>query len=240
MKKIILFLFAASIIFSLSNCGNRNEKEITDAKPTEEETSDSDETSIDIDIEDMDINKKYGVKSGTLTQETAIMGFNQGITMYWDDWGDKQFTEINDEVMGQKIHNITIMKGNVHYEIDMIEKTGTKQKIDIESKDNINFQTLTQPMIDRFNIKEKGTETLLDKECKVYIMEFESPEDGSLMEAELWVWKGISLKVETTVMGVFGATVETTSIKTDIDVPSNQFAIPEGIKWTEIDINIEM
>jgi len=239
MKKTILFLFAASIIFSLSNCGNSNE--ITDAKPTEEETSDNeDNTSTEIDIEDVDINKKYGVKSGMLTQETAIMGFNQDITMYWDDWGNKQYTEIDDEVMGQKVHNITIVKGNVHYEIDMLEKTGTKQKIDIESKDNINFQKLTQPMIDRFNIKEKGTEMLLDKECIVYIMEFESPDDGSLMEAELWVWKGISLKVETTVMGVFGATVETKSIKTDVDIPSNQFAIPEGIKWTEIDIEIEM
>ena len=95
-------------------------------------------------------------------------------------------------------------------------------------------------MIDRFNIKEKGTETLLDKKCKVYVMEFESSDDGSLMEAELWVWKGISLKVETTVMGIFGATVETTSIKTDIDIPKDQFAIPEGIEWTEIDVEIKI
>lgn len=241
MKKLFqLFSLILAITF-LYSCGNKpEESETKDLDTAYQKISEDSLKAYESDSTFLDIDKKYAVKSGVMTQKTAVMGFTQTITTHFDDWGNKQLTEIDDEIMGQKIHNKTIMIGDMQYEIDMLKKTGTKKKISLETHENLNFTKLTKEMIDFFNIQELDKEKILDKECTVYKLDYEDQNDGSLIEAKIWVWKGISLKLETKVMGVFGASVETTSLKTNVIIPDEVFAIPEGIKWTEVNVNLNI
>ncbi len=239
MKKTFSFIAVLFLIVLIHSCGNNQEESEKNNPEIEYESINEDSlVSYEADSSISDQNKKYGVKSGVLTQKTAVMGFSQTIITHFDDWGNKQISEIDDEVMGQRIHNKTIIIGDMQYEIDMLKKTGTKKKITIETHENLNFMQLTKEMKDFFNITELDKEKILDRECTVYSLNYEDKNDGSLIEAKIWVWKGLSLKLETKVMGVFGADVETTSIKTNVIIPDDVFAIPEGIKWTEVNIKI--
>ena len=69
------------------------------------------------------------------------------------------------------------------------------------------------------------TETIAGKKCEIW--------KGSL--GRIWVWKSLSLKSETSVLGI--SIIETAvSVKLNASVPSSKFKTPSGFKTEEVNL----
>jgi hypothetical protein len=94
---------------------------------------------------------------------------------------------------------------------------------------NVNFQNLTAEVKTQYGIEEKGSGQVLGKDCKKYEMTYKS--QGQEYKSTVWIWKGISLKTEMTVMGT-SIVYEATEV-TEGNVPKEKLDLPAGITFNE-------
>ena len=220
MKKLLFF--AAAIAFAaLTSCsGGGKTNGSTDSTKTKDSTAAKAPVS----------GGRYKMKSGMLEQTLTTMMMTQHVTIYFDDYGNKQSKETKSD-MG--MDNLSITKDGFVYDIDLIKKIGKKIKIpstgDVK---NINYSQLSEDMMKQMKITKLGTEDVLGKTCDKY-----SIDDAAMkMKVTNWVWNGIPLKSESE-MTAMGMGIKTTIITTKIDenaaVPADKFEIPAGIKLTD-------
>lgn len=218
MKKLLFFALAAAIA-ALSSCsggGNKTDKKADSTKTKDSIAKTSSGTG------------RYKMKSGILTQTTTTMGMTMNMTVYFDDYGNKQCTETKSS-MGT--NNISLTLDGYQYSINLMSKTGTKTKIPKTGDNkNIDFSSLTADMMKQMKITKLGTEEVMGKTCDKYSMD-----DAAMsMKATYWVWNGIALKMESAVMG-FKSTILTTKIDENATIPADKFEIPKDIKITDFD-----
>lgn len=218
MKKNLNLIALLMGLFFIVSCGSSEKKDNkdTDSTVTEE---------VVVNNGDIPEGARYGMKSGIIEFETSTMGFSQTVILYFDDYGKTSASEMTGSAMGQNIHNINIMKDGFIYNVDIINKTAYRSKLNEQTNETINFMNMDESMKKKFNIKEVGTETIAGKPCKVF--EFEVKDAG--MTSKTWVWNGIGLKSESTVMGMT-VTMEVKSIKENVSIPASKFEVPAGIK----------
>lgn len=182
--------------------------------------------------------KKYEIKAGTFTYTMTLPGFGPVDTVtYFDDFGAKECTESKSELsmFGQTIkqHSRTVIKDGYSYTLDMIQKTGTKTKLDamMSGDMKLGFAAMANSMKDSVEIKELGTEEFLGKECRKVQMKLK---DGS-SNGTYWLWKNISLKMESQdpeskQKFVFAAS----KVEELANVAADMFEIPADFKITEM------
>ncbi|HPS84440.1 MAG TPA: hypothetical protein PLA88_09000, partial [Bacteroidales bacterium] len=130
-----LFILSIVSLFFFVSCGNKLDqekvasmldslKEIPAVAP-----SDSDQ---------------FGYKTGVIVYTSSTMGITQEITMWYDDFGRKTMSEIESSVLGQRVHQLNIVKDSLVYNIDMISKTGSWMTMEEDSSsESYNYRTLT-------------------------------------------------------------------------------------------------
>ncbi len=184
--------------------------------------------------------KRYNLKSGIIKYKTDIKGKVMGSTIngsgteevYFKDWGavelkksdSKQVTHIN--IFGQKKtevneeHTINKLENGKSYGVDMENKI-IYVKNDpamemIKKFGNGDVVNAGEKMLEGMGGKKIGKEKILGYECDVW----------QIPSGKQWIYKGIPLKLEMTIMGIT-TTNTATEAKFNIDVPDKYFNLPD-------------
>lgn len=184
--------------------------------------------------------KRYNLKSGIIKYKTDIKGKVMGSTIngsgteevYFKDWGavelkksdSKQVTHIN--IFGQKKtevneeHTINKLENGKSYGVDMENKI-IYVKNDpamemIKKFGNGDVVNAGEKMLEGMGGKKIGKEKILGYECDVW----------EIPGGKQWIYKGIPLKLEMTIMGIT-TTNTATEAKFNIDVPDKYFKLPD-------------
>jgi len=180
--------------------------------------------------------KVYEIKSGVITYQ--IDGMTKGTKTHWfDDYGRLQCTRTTSTttLMGfsTKEDKLEIRTHEWVYIINMIDKTGTKAKIEaamaptddmysgLSDSEKEQFVEQTKASL---NVHESGTGVVLGRTCK--IMEIGQ---GN----KVWTYKNISLKSEVQ-MGTIKMTETPTSFDENASVPASKFEPPAGIQIEDV------
>ncbi|MGI6478256.1 MAG: hypothetical protein ACOX0M_02310 [Salinivirgaceae bacterium] len=166
---------------------------------------------------------KYAIKSGIVEYKSSVMGMEQTQTLMFDDYGNIEATEIVMEMMGNKVHTYAINKDSIIYNIDIINKVGSKVEI-AGDHGNIDFENMTEEEAKELNLKNEGKETFLDKECVKYSIDNAEMQ----MKGLFWVYKGVTLKSDIEVGGM-QMVIEAISFEEDATIPENAFVVPEDV-----------
>ena len=183
---------------------------------------------------------RYKVRSAIVNYK--VTGMQEGTeTLYFDRWGMREAryteTEIKMMGMGVKTHNLTLLDGEFTYAVDLIKKTGTKAKTPMmealmrkAESENRDLTDVCRDMMVQMGGKVVGEEEILGKNCQIW-------EIGN-MKTKTWIWNGIALKSETSMMGT--QTSEATSIEIDVDIPEDKLTLPSDISMSDIGNPMDM
>jgi hypothetical protein len=180
--------------------------------------------------------KVYEIKSGIIAYQ--IDGMTKGTkTLWFDDYGRLQCTRTTSTttLMGfsTKEDKLEIRTHEWVYIINMIDKTGTKAKIEVAMAPTDDmYSGLSDSEKEQFveqtkaslNVHESGTGVVLGRTCK--IMEIGQ---GN----KVWTYKNISLKSEVQ-MGTIKMTETPTSFDENASVPASKFEPPAGIQIEDV------
>ena len=151
---------------------------------------------------------------------------------YFADWGNKESVEVFVNMQGQVFTVFTLMKDGYMYSANLAVKQGTKINMTaMDDYKSVNYLKLTDEVIKKYNIEDKGSEKFLGKDCKKY--SFSVTTQGQMVNATVLVWQGITLKSVMTVAGNV-VTEEATEIIEGKNIPKDKFELPEGVTFTEI------
>ena len=143
--------------------------------------------------------KRYGFKSAIAKVSTDVMGQKVESTAYIDDYGAKECQKTKVTVPGVgEVESASIVKDGKSWAVNYMYKQIQETTESLAGQPN--FLNLDEETIKKFNIKEAGKGTILDKECTIYTMENEV----QVMKAEMkvWVYKGLAMKSETNISGM--------------------------------------
>ncbi|NJK94260.1 MAG: hypothetical protein HC905_04355 [Bacteroidales bacterium] len=190
-------------------------------------------------------NKLYEFRSMAVEYEIRSEGNGTrsgGSKSLWiDDYGNKQ-SEIRKETTSitmlgntttENKEEQTIILGNLVYTINLKDKTGTKQDIEVLRKMGEAFaghlnstgssvREFTKDFVEKNGGRWLPSETFLGKKCDVIEM----------MGVKQWIYKGVPLRIESNMMGM-KISETATSISEEVSVPAIRFTVPQGIAITD-------
>lgn len=161
-----------------------------------------------------DASKKYGIKSGTITTVSEVMGQKIESKGYFDDYGNLQSSKAN--TFGMEIS--TILRDGKTYMVNH----SAKQVQEMPTQESINYLDLTDEIIAKYKIQEVGKETVAGKDCVKYTMEVSQM--GQTIKLIVSVWCGIPMKTVTNANGT-EMTATVTEV-TEEDVDASVFEVP--------------
>lgn len=208
MKKLLLVLFAFVFIIACSKTEEQKAENTDQKKVTTEGSS------------QQIVNQRYAIKS-VVIYYNAPMGVKQ--ELYVDDYGAKEVFITSIDLGMAKSKSIEIRKDGYIYKYEDGKPEGTKTKW---YTNDMNFDKADPKTIERFKVKDLGTETISGKECKKWGAEF----GGSPITT--WVWNNIMIK-SITKMGGNDFVIEATKIQ-ETPVDSKIFELPAGVNFKEM------
>ena len=158
-------------------------------------------------------NHEFPDATGCYTLSTDMMGTAIVSYGYFADYGALQRNET--EVMGQKV--VTLKINGKAYMISPSFR-------EVPSEVSINFDNLTPALIEKYSIKKLGSETLDGRECQVYT--FKQNTQGIEGDLKVWIWRGLPLRTEATVMGTTIVS-KITEVELGIDLDPSLFELPK-------------
>lgn len=170
--------------------------------------------------------QRYLVKSGEVQYKITGNGSMMGIetklegesSLYFKDYGSIELTKekTTQDIMGQKEieEDITKFENGMVYSVDLEEKVIYKQKIPIDSDDEL-FQNRDENSLKSIGGKMIGNDKVAGYKCDLW----------ELNGAKICIYKGVPLKTETIVMGTTHTQVAT-SVKFNISIADDKFALP--------------
>lgn len=167
---------------------------------------------------------QYAIKSGIVEYKTEMMGMNVKQTLTFDDYGKLERQDVEMEMMGIKMHTASITKDGFIYEIDLIEKTGTKTQDTLINPQDIDFKNLSEEMAKEMNVKKLGTEEFLGKTCEKISIDYQKMQ----LKGIYLVYKGVVLSLETDLVYVKTKLVAEKFIENP-KISSDKFEIPSDI-----------
>ena len=171
---------------------------------------------------------KYAIKSGIVEYKAQIMGMDMKQILTFDDYGNKEITEMVMDMMGTKSRSITLAKDGFQYTYDLEKKTGTKKPFSGNGSFNVDFENMSKDMIKDMNLKKEGTEEFLGKNCEKMSIDYKKME----MKGNFLVYKGVALKMDT-YMGATKMKMVAEKFLENPSFPANQFEVPTDVKITE-------
>jgi len=183
--------------------------------------------------------KRYDVKSGIVKYTSTISGKVLGgkiagsgtESLYFKDWGALELKEVNSKqtttmkFFGKKkvetisTHTMNKLDNGESYLADLNNKTIIANRdlgMDLMIQSNKDAGEAGMSMLESMGGKKVGNESVLGHNCEIW----------DVMGAKQWIYKGVTLKMEVTLLGITTIT-EATSAKFDISVPSSNFKLPD-------------
>ncbi|MBN2484954.1 MAG: hypothetical protein JXB34_03170 [Bacteroidales bacterium] len=213
MKTIYYFLFV--ILFTIASCKGKSEK-AAETLPDSEQTASATTAGESAPAE----KKRYEIKSGKVVYN-GPMGVIQ--TLYFDNYGALETFTTELEMMGVKSKDCQIRRDGYQYSFKEGETTGTKSAW---YTNDMNYSKMDVKLMERYKVKDLGTETIAGKNCRKFSAEFGSS------PMTTWVWNNIMVKTITK-MGNGEMVIEAASIE-ECPVDAAVFDIPETITFTEV------
>lgn len=215
---ILLLLTAVT-----TSCGNGS-------KTTGETTADvqSEQKSEQPDIKE----KKLPFERGSYVEVSNAMGMDVEKTVYFDKWGDWTASETKSEMeimkgYIHKTHKIEIVKGNTHWNLDLIEKTGTTYEGFVPTAGMAALgAAIGGQMAEGMEMKDLGEEDYLGYKCKKIQVIYTDMK----MDATILSYGNLTMKM----IGKMGK-MDVSSKVTSIDLsapPASIFEVPEGVTVT--------
>jgi len=172
--------------------------------------------------------KRYEVKSGIVTYTVSGGGKIAGMmnikmdgykTLYFKDYGNVEVQETKETstTMGRvdKRHDLVKIQDGIVYAVDFERKVITKQDMS-QMMNGKDMSRMGKEMFKEMGGKKVSTGKVLGLPCEVWEM------TGNKM----WIHKGVTLKIETNIMGITHKE-EATDVKFDVSVPSEKFKLPD-------------
>ncbi|MCL2682835.1 MAG: hypothetical protein FWE63_05040 [Bacteroidales bacterium] len=219
MKNVLFKRMAIVMVFAIAvtSCGGNN------GNNSEMNANDNEKATATQTIS----NKKLPFERGSYVQVTKAMGIEIPTTVYFDKWGDWTATETKIEIIkGYPSHTIEIIKGKTHWNIDLIERTGTQYEA-------AGFSTgmaaalgasMGQKMAKDMEIEELGTEDFLGYKSKKIRVKYKDMD----MDVTTWNYDNLTMKM-TGSMGKMDMFSEILSI--DLSAPpASIFEVPDDVK----------
>jgi len=216
--KISILLLLAVIVSSCGGGGSQPKVNANVAGTATEKIADAD--------------KKLPFERGSYVEETSTMGMDLKKTVYFDRWGEWTAAEDKSElVMGSyvhKTHKLEIVKGRKHWNIDLLENTGTYYELNYDVKGMAEALTaaIGGQMLEGMEMKELGEEDYLGYTCKKTFVKYTQMD----MEVTTLSYGNLTMKMN----GKMGA-LDVSSKITSIDLsapPAAIFEVPDGIDIT--------
>ncbi len=183
--------------------------------------------------------KRYNVKSGIVGYETIITGKVMGSKisgsgveyLYFKNWGALELKETQssqtttikffgkEKIEKTSTHVINKLDNGESYLADLDKKTitvGRDPMMDLMKQSNTNASDAGKNMLESMGGKKVGTESVLGHSCEIW----------DVMGAKQWIYKGVTLKMEVTVLGIKTVT-EATNAKFDVSVADTNFKLPD-------------
>ena len=228
MTNSVKSVIAASILaLAVASCGGSGGRQ--QQGNASSESSGNAATAQQADVSE----RKIPFKQGSYVQMTKAMGMEMKSTVYFDNWGDWQATEDKSEMQmfGQtiKTDKIKIVKGNTHWDIDLIEKTGTKYQ-GLELPPGVAAAlgaAIGAQMMEGTEVEELGTETYLGYPCKKTRTKVKDME----MDVTTWTYGNLTMKSEGKMgnMEIYTAIIELS----ENAPPKSKFEVPAGVTIIE-------
>ena len=183
--------------------------------------------------------KRYDVKSGIVEYKTTISGSVMGGTvtgsgtqsLYFKNWGALELRKENStqttsiKVFGKenkqttKTNIIDKLDNGESYHVDMDKKQTYLSRdpmMDIMKQTGTDAGHAGKKMLESMGGKLVGNEKFMGYDCEIW----------EIMGGKQWIYKGVMLKLEMTMMGVKTVT-EATTAKFDVSVADNYFKLPD-------------
>lgn len=183
--------------------------------------------------------KRYEVKSGIVKYTSTISGKVIGSkiagsgteNLYFKDWGALELKETTSEqtttmkffgkekVETTSTHVINKLDNGESYLANFDTKIITVSRdpmMDMMKQSNTNATEAGKNMLESMGGKIVGTESILGHSCEVW----------DVMGAKQWLYKGVMLKMEVTLLGIKTIT-QATSAKFDVSVADANFKLPD-------------
>lgn len=223
MKKISILL--SFLIITISCKGNENKTD--------------DSLSVANSNKQEEMLKRYDVKSGIVSYQTTISGKVMGSTvkgsgassLYFKNWGGLELREEESNqittvsIMGhtntEKTHSHVMNKldNGESYLADFEKKQITVRRdpmMDIINQSGSNASDVGKKMLESMGGKMIGQEKFMGYNCEIW----------EIMGGKQWVYKGVMLKIDMSVMGIRTVT-EAISAKFDVSVADKYFELPD-------------
>lgn len=177
--------------------------------------------------------KRYSLESGIV--EYILSGMQVGTsTLYFDNYGMQEASYENAvmEMMGirQETESVNYLDGYWQYNWDKKNNTATKIKNTalaniVENAEDGDLHEAGLEMLKAMGGEKIGNENILGKPCDIW--------EVKQMGTKIWVWKGVTLKSVTNMMG-FTMIREAKSFEADASVPPEKLSLPEGVEFNEV------
>ena len=183
--------------------------------------------------------KRYDVKSAIVEYNTTTSGKTLGSTvkgtgtesLYFKDWGaielieEKSTQTTTIKIFGKgkttttNVHVINMLDNGESYHVDFDKKIIYLTRdlaMDMMKQSNTDAGDAGQSMLESIGGKKIGDEDFMGYNCEVW----------SIAGGKQWMYKGLVLKLEMTMLGI--TTVkEATSAKFNVSVPNTNFKLPD-------------
>jgi len=183
--------------------------------------------------------KRYEVKSGIVKYTTTISGKVLGgkiagsgtESLYFKNWGALELKEQESEqtttmkffgkekVETSSSHTMSKLDNGESYVADFKTKTITANRdlgMDMMKQSNKDAGEAGMNMLEAMGGKKVGDDSFLGYSCEIW----------DVMGAKNWIYKGVMLKMEVTMLGIKTVT-EATSAKFDVSVADSNFNLPD-------------
>jgi len=208
MKKLLFFVVALAVLIA---CSKTEEKKVESA---DQETVTTQEAQQPV------VSRRYEIKSGVVFYD-APMGTKQ--ELYFDDYGAKELFITSVDLGVAKSKNIEIRKNGFSYMYEEGKAEGQKRKWITNDMD---YSKADPKTLERYKVKDLGTEVIGGKECKKFSAEFGSS------PILTWSWNNIMVKSITKMSGN-DFVIEATKIQ-DTSVDPKMFELPNGVTFKEM------
>jgi hypothetical protein len=171
--------------------------------------------------------KRYEVESGrvtyTITGGGNIMGMKNEAhghkMLYFDDYGNVEIQETEETAttMGrtQKRHRLMKIEDGMVYSVDFKQKVITKQDMS-ELMNGKDMSKMGKEMLKKMGGKKIGKGEVLGLSCEIW----------EVMGTKIWMYKGVTLKIESNIMGMTHKE-EATEVKFGVSIPSDKLKLPD-------------
>lgn len=207
MKKLVFLFLSLTLMIGCS-------------KTEEQKVENTDQTVSEQESSSPILNQRYGIKSGVI-HYIAPMNTNQ--ELYFDDYGAKELFITSIDLGIAKTKNFEYRMDGFTYSYEEGKTEGQKRKWITSDMDYSKADIKT---LERYKVKDLGTETISGKECKKYSAEF----GGAPIFT--WSWKNIMVKTITP-MGGNDFVIEATKIQ-ETTVDPQMFELPKGVTFKEM------